>query len=409
MFVAFGGGLTWERACGNWRALNNPAALLRAVHPHRQGRLSDPRGAARAYRRASQGRPKTLVEEFHITPATISHHIKGSPRRASSTTGARAKVHFASRSTPARPWPRSARTSPHSQFPASGPGRAPRRHSTAPRWCLPKPSRLTAARATRLSGQIRDPYRTLYGPNRPLDSPRRREYFDDHQTIASPPRGPGNPGAHPMAQETGRVAIITGGNRASASETGLQLARQGVTVLLGATSPRVRRPRRGSRRKASTSARPARRDGPGVDRRPQSVTSSAVRAPRHPREQRPGGRFVAGFRFQHRPGVGLARPSRPTCSASSRSRRRSCPAPQGGRAHREPLGILGSLAEHSDPASPIYRPRARVRRLEGRGEHVHRRTRAELKDTKIKVNAAPELVKTDMGGAGGPDGTHRRR
>jgi NAD(P)-dependent dehydrogenase (short-subunit alcohol dehydrogenase family) len=66
--------------------------------------------------------------------------------------------------------------------------------------------------------------------------------------------------------------------------------------------------------------------------------------------------------------------------------------------------ILGSLALHSDPASPIYDfkiPAYNVSKTAVNGYTVQ--LAYELRDTKIKVNAAhPGYVKTDMGGHSAP-------
>jgi NAD(P)-dependent dehydrogenase (short-subunit alcohol dehydrogenase family) len=66
--------------------------------------------------------------------------------------------------------------------------------------------------------------------------------------------------------------------------------------------------------------------------------------------------------------------------------------------------ILGSLALHSDPASPIYDfkvPAYNVSKTAVNGYTVQ--LAYELRDTNIKVNAAhPGYVKTDMGGPSAP-------
>lgn len=66
--------------------------------------------------------------------------------------------------------------------------------------------------------------------------------------------------------------------------------------------------------------------------------------------------------------------------------------------------ILGSLTLHSDPQSPIYRfkiPAYNVSKTAVNGWTVQ--LAYELRDTKIKVNAAhPGHVKTDMGGEAAP-------
>ncbi len=66
--------------------------------------------------------------------------------------------------------------------------------------------------------------------------------------------------------------------------------------------------------------------------------------------------------------------------------------------------ILASLALHSDPVSPIYDfkvPAYNVSKTAVNGWTVQ--LAYELRDTKIKVNAAhPGWVKTDMGGPSAP-------
>jgi NAD(P)-dependent dehydrogenase (short-subunit alcohol dehydrogenase family) len=66
--------------------------------------------------------------------------------------------------------------------------------------------------------------------------------------------------------------------------------------------------------------------------------------------------------------------------------------------------ILGSLALHSDPASPIYDYKIPAYNVSKTAVNAYTVQLAyELRDTKIKVNAAhPGHVKTDMGGPSAP-------
>jgi NAD(P)-dependent dehydrogenase (short-subunit alcohol dehydrogenase family) len=66
--------------------------------------------------------------------------------------------------------------------------------------------------------------------------------------------------------------------------------------------------------------------------------------------------------------------------------------------------ILGSLALHSDPKSPIYNYKVAAYNVSKSAVNAYTVQLAwELKDTKIKVNAVhPGHVKTDMGGAAAP-------
>jgi NAD(P)-dependent dehydrogenase (short-subunit alcohol dehydrogenase family) len=70
--------------------------------------------------------------------------------------------------------------------------------------------------------------------------------------------------------------------------------------------------------------------------------------------------------------------------------------------------VLGSIALHSDPKSPIYNYKVAAYNVSKSTVNAYTVQLAwELKDTKIKVNAVhPGHVKTDMGGAAAPMELH---
>ena len=211
-----------------------------------------------------------------------------------------------------------------------------------------------------------------------------------------------------MAQETGRVAIITGGNKGIGLETGLQLARQGVTVLLGARDLA----------KGEKAAQGLKKEGLDVRAIQLDVTNQASIDAAVGRVEREFGRLDilvnnAAVMVDGRP----ASPSTVPVSAWRETFETNVfglvavtqaflPLLRKSAAGRivNLSSILGSLAEHSDPASPIYH--ALVPAYDASKAAVNMFTvelAHELKDTKIKVNAAhPGWVKTDMGGAEAP-------
>lgn len=205
-----------------------------------------------------------------------------------------------------------------------------------------------------------------------------------------------------------RVALITGGNKGIGLETARQLGKQKITVLIGA-----RDQTRG--REAADKLK-----GEGIDARPvtldvtdaASIAAAAAQVARdfgrldilinnaavmqHGRDGAPGTTTVAVHRETFEANFfGLIAVTQAFLPLLRKS--------EGGRIVNL-TSILGSLAEHSDPNSPIHH--ARIVAYDCSKAAVNMFTielAQELRDTKIKVNAAhPGWVKTDMGGADAP-------
>jgi NAD(P)-dependent dehydrogenase (short-subunit alcohol dehydrogenase family) len=205
-----------------------------------------------------------------------------------------------------------------------------------------------------------------------------------------------------------QIALVTGGNKGIGLETVKQLARQGMTALLGA--------RDASRGEAAASA--LRKEGLDVRFIQLEVTDEVSIAAAAAKIQQEFGRLDV---LVNNAGVSIgAVESSPSTAKMADIRatfdvnffgliavtQAMVPLMKKSEAGRivNLTSILGSLGEHRDPASPIYgmlymaynASKAAVNMFTANLAH-------ELRETKIKVNAAhPGWVKTDMGGEAAP-------
>lgn len=211
-----------------------------------------------------------------------------------------------------------------------------------------------------------------------------------------------------MAKEM-RVALITGANKGIGLETARQLGKQGITVIIGARD----------KAKGEQAAETLRHEG--IDAHPLKldVTNAEDRAK--------AVKFVADQFGKldiliNNAGIAFDQWSGNTTSATSPKKLRdtfetNVFAPVALTQEMLPLlrkskagrivnlsSIMGSLALHSDPKSPIFNVKpfaydASKAALNAFTIHLAH----ELRDTKIKVNSAhPGWVKTDMGGDAAP-------
>jgi NAD(P)-dependent dehydrogenase (short-subunit alcohol dehydrogenase family) len=207
-----------------------------------------------------------------------------------------------------------------------------------------------------------------------------------------------------MAKER-RVAFITGGNRGIGLETARQLGKQGVTVVIGSRDSA----------KGNAAAETLRADGADVEAIRFDITKPADYKEAYSFFEKNFGKLDI---LVNNAGVmkeSLGVPNN-TSSVSAAALRETFDTNFFGTIEltqvllplikKSPEGrivnlssILGSLALHSDPKSPIYGFKsfaydASKSALNAFTIHLA----AELKDTKIKVNSAhPGWVKTDMG------------
>ena len=207
---------------------------------------------------------------------------------------------------------------------------------------------------------------------------------------------------------TPRVALITGANKGIGFETARQLGKQGITILIGARDL--------AKGKAAADALKAEK----IDARPleidviseKSVAAAAAQVSREfgkldilvnnagvltygtdgPAGSTPLATFRSTFETNFFGLISVTQAFLPLLKKS-----------EGGRIVNL-SSILGSIAEHADPNSPIYpmkltaydSSKAAVNMFTNHLAH-------ELKGTAIKVNAAhPGWVKTDMGGPEAP-------
>lgn len=205
-----------------------------------------------------------------------------------------------------------------------------------------------------------------------------------------------------------RTALITGANKGIGLETARQLGQQGLTVLIGARDES----------KGKAAAEELRREGVDahglvidVDNQ-QSIKKAAASVEReygrldilvnnagvmlHGEDKSAGDQPLEVWRKTFETNVfGVVA----TTSAFLPLLRKS----DAGRIVQL-SSILGSITQHSTPGSPIYGNHIPAYSVSKAAVNAYTVQLAyELKDTKIKVNAAhPGWVKTDLGGEGAP-------
>lgn len=205
-----------------------------------------------------------------------------------------------------------------------------------------------------------------------------------------------------------KIALITGGNKGIGLETARQLGKQGVTVLLGA------------RDVAKGEAAAAALEKEGIDAHAIEIDVTKEASVRKAAE-RVAKEFGHLDILINNAGVMLEDEDKQVTEMSLETWRRTfetnffglidttqafLPLLRKSAAGRivNLSSILGSITFHATPGSPVYdakRPAYDVSKSAVNAYTVH--LAYELKDTKIKVNAAhPGWVKTDMGGAEAP-------
>lgn len=205
-----------------------------------------------------------------------------------------------------------------------------------------------------------------------------------------------------------RIALVTGANKGIGLETARQLGKLGMTVLIGA------------RDEARGAAAAAELKAEGIDARyvQMEVTDGeSIRRAAGAIEREFGKLDV----LVNNAGVMLDRSEGIASGASMEAIRRTfdvnyfgmvevtqalLPLIRKSEAGRivNLTSILGSIAEHADPNSPIYNAKFLGYDCSKAAVNMFTNHLAfELRGTGIKVNAAhPGWVKTDMGGAGAP-------
>ncbi|MBS0197679.1 MAG: SDR family oxidoreductase [Planctomycetes bacterium] len=205
-----------------------------------------------------------------------------------------------------------------------------------------------------------------------------------------------------------RIALITGGNKGIGLETARQLGKQGITVLIGA--------RDASR--GQSAAESLRKEGIDARFQPLEVTDAASIAAAAKTIERDFGRLDI---LINNAGTLLYQREHVASEVSIQTLRDTfeinffglvavtqalLPLIRKSKAGRivNLTSILGSIAEHADPNSPIYR--AKFLAYDSSKAAVNMFTNHlayELRETPIKVNAAhPGWVKTDLGGPDAP-------
>jgi NAD(P)-dependent dehydrogenase (short-subunit alcohol dehydrogenase family) len=207
----------------------------------------------------------------------------------------------------------------------------------------------------------------------------------------------------------GKVALVTGGNKGIGFETARQLARQGITVLLGARDER----------KGAEAAKQLQAEGLGVEFLRLDVDDAATHANAARLIEERFGKLDI---LVNNAGVNLEGfDPQPASRVSPDVLRRTfdtnffnlialtqtlLPLVRKSDAGRvvNLSSVLGSLTLHADPTSWIYDfkvPAYDISKTALNAYTIH--LAYELKDTPVKVNSAhPGWVKTDMGGEQAP-------
>jgi NAD(P)-dependent dehydrogenase (short-subunit alcohol dehydrogenase family) len=205
-----------------------------------------------------------------------------------------------------------------------------------------------------------------------------------------------------------KIALVTGGNKGIGLETVRQLAREGVHVILASRDAA----------KGNAAAATLKGEGLSVEALTLDVTNAASIA---------AAVKVIGSKHGHldilinNAGVsvsdGTSKVSEQTMDAWHKTfdtnvfgliavTQAFLPLLQKSEAGRivNLSSILGSIALHSDPKSPIYNYKVAAYNVSKSAVNAYTVQLAwELKDTQMKVNAVhPGHVKTDMGGAAAP-------
>ncbi|MBS1792823.1 MAG: SDR family oxidoreductase [Acidobacteria bacterium] len=207
-----------------------------------------------------------------------------------------------------------------------------------------------------------------------------------------------------------KIALITGANRGIGFETARQLGQQGITVLLGARDAE----------KGKAAAETLRAEGIDAEFVRLDVDDAATRAAARKQIEEKYGRLDilinnAGVMLDERENGAIQPPSRTSAEVFRRTfetnffnvvalTQEFLPLVKKAAAGRIVFlsSILGSLALHADPASPIYDfkvPAYDISKTALNGYVVH--LAHELRETPVKVNAAhPGSVLTEMNAYG---------
>ena len=211
-----------------------------------------------------------------------------------------------------------------------------------------------------------------------------------------------------------KIAVITGANKGIGLETARQLGKQGITVLLG------------SRDLAKGEAAAKKLQGEGIDAQPLEIDVTDERSVRAAAEkvERAHGQLDI---LINNAGVMADDDQKKVSEQSLEVWRKTfatnlfgliattqafLPLLRKSEAGRivNLSSILGSITYHATPGSPVYDNKVAAYNVSKSAVNAFTVQLAyELKETKIKVNAAhPGWVKTEMGGAGAtmelPDG-----
>lgn len=205
---------------------------------------------------------------------------------------------------------------------------------------------------------------------------------------------------------TQKIALITGANKGIGLETARQLAQQKITVLIGARDPQKGEAAAAQLRADQLEARAIELDVS----RPESIRRAAEKI---------DGEFGRLDILVNNAGVMLDEQEKKVSEQSLdiwrttfetnffgliETTRAFLPLLRKSDAGRivNLSSILGSITLHATPGSPVYDSKLPVYGVSKTAVNAYTVHLAyELKDSKIKVNAAhPGWVKTDMGGAG---------
>src|SRR3977135_3146041 len=211
-----------------------------------------------------------------------------------------------------------------------------------------------------------------------------------------------------MSDETKKIALVTGANKGIGLETARQLGPKGITVLVGA--------RDGA--KATQATEKLRKDGLDAHGIVIDVNDAASISKAAAQIERDYGRLDI---LVNNAGVMLDDDKKKPSEQSIEVWRKTfetnlfgliattqafLPLLRKSDAGRivNLSSILGSMTHHSTPGSPIYGYHVPAYNVSKAAVNAFTVQLAyELKDTKIKVNAAhPGWVKTDLGGEGAP-------